>query len=61
MAWVATAPITIVRPSGAALAARSAPRLPPAPGLLSTTTVPSVSFTTAAKVRATLSNGPPGG
>ena len=61
MACVATAPITIVWPSGALLATRSAPRLPPAPGRFSTTTVPRLSRTFSASARAVISSGPPGG
>jgi hypothetical protein len=61
MACVATAPMTIVVPSGADLAAASAPMLPPAPGRLSTMTAPSVSFTFSASARAAMSSGPPGG
>src|SRR5205085_4317265 len=61
MAWVATAPITSVVPSGGDFATASAPRLPPAPGRLSTMTTPSVSLTLSASARATMSSGPPGG
>jgi len=61
IACVATAPITIVVPSGAALATASAPMLPPAPGRFSTTTVPSESFTWSASARAITSSGPPAG
>ena len=61
IACVATAPITIVVPSGAAFAAASAPRLPPAPGRFSTTTTPRLSLTLSASARATMSSGPPGG
>ena len=61
MAWVATAPITIVVPSGAAFATASAPRLPPAPARFSTITTPTLSFTFSASARATMSRGPPGG
>ena len=61
MACVATAPITIVVPSGAALAAASAPMLPPAPGRFSTMTTPRLSLTRSASARATMSSGPPGG
>jgi hypothetical protein len=37
--------MTMVEPSGGALATASAPRLPPAPGRFSTITVPRLSFT----------------
>jgi hypothetical protein len=49
----------IVSPSGAAFATASAPMLPPAPGLLSMMTGPSVSFTRSASTRAVTSIGPP--
>jgi hypothetical protein len=58
-ALVAVAAMPIVRPSAGALATTSAPMLPPAPGLLSMMTVPSVSLTRSARMRAVLSIGPP--
>ncbi|MNS82879.1 hypothetical protein D3C72_1166380 [compost metagenome] len=59
-AFVAVAAMPIVRPSAGALATKSAPMLPPAPGLLSMMTgPPSVSFTCSARMRAVLSIGPP--
>src|SRR6476661_2506905 len=61
MACVPTVPTTIVRPSGGALATKSAPVLPPAPGLLSTITgwfqAP---FSFSAIRRARMSGAPPG-
>jgi hypothetical protein len=53
--------MTIVVPSGADLAAASAPMLPPAPARFSTMTTPRLSFVFSASARATMSSGPPGG
>ena len=60
IACVATAPITIVSPSGGDFATASAPMLPPAPALLSTITTPRLSLTLSASARAITSSGPPG-
>ena len=60
MECVPTVAITSMWPSGGALATASAPMLPPAPGLLSTTTGwPRLAFSE--KVRARMSGAPPGG
>src|SRR2546421_10701425 len=61
MACVAIAPMTSVWPSAALLATKSAPMLPPAPGLFSTTTGwPSACCSLGAIKRAERSTGPPG-
>src|SRR6476659_2067535 len=61
-ACVDSAPSRIVYPSGADLATKSAPMLPPAPGLFSTTTDwPHNSLNFCAMPRPTTSSGPPGG
>ena len=62
MAWVATAPMRMVCPSGAARATTPAPMLPPAPGTLSTTTgCLMLAETFCPRRRATVFSGPPGG
>src|SRR2546421_8012947 len=61
MACVAIAPMTSVWPSAALLATKSAPMLPPAPGLFSTTTgCPRACCSFGAIRRAERSTGPPG-
>ena len=60
MAWVATAAMPMVVPSGADLATTSTPMLPPPPGLFSMMTVPRLSLTRSASRRAVTSIGPPG-
>jgi hypothetical protein len=60
MAWVATAAMPMLKPSGAALATRSAPMLPPPPGRFSMITVPRLACTRSASKRAVTSMGPPG-
>ena len=59
IACVATAAMPRVWPSGADLASSSTPMLPPPPGLFSTITVPRLSFTRSARMRAVASMGPP--
>src|SRR6218665_1045663 len=62
MARLLVCPSTTVSPSGAALAALPRPRLPPAPGRLSTTTLQRFcSAIFCATVRAIMSVPPPGG
>src|SRR6476620_6390053 len=60
MACVPTVPTTSVWPSGALLATKSAPMLPPAPGLLSTVIGWPSEAHFSARMRASVSGAPPG-